>query len=91
MYFITASAGTGGIISPSGTISRNRGEAQTFRFGVSNPAYRHWIIRIDGAIIAADIPEYEFTDIDNNHTIEILPQVPTTEGRGFDVGGFDTD
>ena len=88
MFTITASAGAGGIITPSGAISRNRGEELTFRFGVSNPIYRHWVIRIDGAIIAADIPDYTFTDIDSNHTIEILPQVPTNPGRGFDVGGF---
>ncbi len=66
-YNITASAGTGGSISPSGTVTVNSGSNQTFTitpasgFAVSG-------ITVDG-IPAGAVTSYTFSNVTANHTI----------------------
>lgn len=67
MYTITASAGSGGSISPSGSISVNAGSYRTFVFTPSR-GYRISSVRIDGISISP-ITSYTFNNINGNHTI----------------------
>ena len=66
-YTIGASAGSGGSINPSGSISVNHGANQTFTitpntgYGVSN-------VLVDGASVGA-VSSYTFSNVTANHTI----------------------
>jgi len=66
-YTISASAGTGGTISPSGTVSVNHGTSRTFAitpdtgFGITN-------VVVDGASVGA-VSSYTFNSVTGNHTI----------------------
>ena len=66
-YTITSSAGTGGSISPSGTISVNAGSSQTFN--ITPPSgYNINHVVIDGISISP-IASYTFNNITADHTI----------------------
>jgi len=71
-YNITATAGTGGSISPSGNITVNAGTDQTFTFS-ANSGYEISQVLIDDtnnpAAVAAG--NYTFTNIQANHKIEV--------------------
>ena len=68
-YTIKATAGTGGSISPSGSVSVREGRDQTFTitpykgYAVSN-------VKIDGVSIGA-VKSYTFENVTGNHTIEV--------------------
>jgi hypothetical protein len=68
-YTITASAGNGGTISPSGNITVNHGSNRIFSF---IPAYGYQIndVRIDN-VSEGPVSSYTFTDITENHTISV--------------------
>src|SRR5439155_13776966 len=64
---ITASAGTGGAISPSGAVAVNCGSGQTFTI---TPDACHDIadVLVDGGSVGA-VSSYAFTNVTGNHTI----------------------
>ena len=66
-YNITASAGTGGTISPSGTVSVNSGSNRTFTI---TPAAGYTIagVTVDGTPAGA-VTSYTFNNVTANHTI----------------------
>ena len=66
-YTITASAGTGGTISPAGSVSVNYGASQTFSI---TPATGYTVggVTVDGASVGA-VSSYTFSNVTGNHTI----------------------
>lgn len=71
-YTITASAGTGGTISPEGTVTVNHGENRTFLF-TPDATYEISRVLIDGVNnpTAVEQGNYPFTNISDNHTIAV--------------------
>ena len=69
-FVIKASAGNGGIISPSGNVSVKRGDDQAF---VINPVngYRIADVIVDGKSVDA-VSLYTFENVRANHTIEVV-------------------
>lgn len=68
-YTIKASAGNGGIISPSGNVSVKRGEDQSFHINPIN-GYRISDVIVDGKSVGA-VSTYTFDSVKANHTIEV--------------------
>ena len=66
-YTITASAGTGGSISPSGSVSVTSGSSQAFTI-TANAGYTVSNITVDGASVGA-VNSYTFTNVTATHTI----------------------
>ncbi|MGD8782592.1 MAG: BACON domain-containing carbohydrate-binding protein, partial [Ignavibacteria bacterium] len=66
-YTITASAGSGGSISPSGTVSVNYGSSKTFTITPSS-GYEISSVVVDGTSQGA-ISSYTFSNVTSNHTI----------------------
>jgi hypothetical protein len=78
-YAITASAGTGGSVSPLGSISVNSGGSQTFTI---TPTIGYTIadVKVDGASVGA-VSSYSFLSVAANHTIQASftqPQITYT-------------
>ncbi|OPY74741.1 MAG: hypothetical protein A4E63_00608 [Syntrophorhabdus sp. PtaU1.Bin050] len=67
-YTITASAGTGGTISPSGAVAVTRGASQAFTVTPST-GYRVSYVLVDGTSVGA-VTSYAFTNVTANHTIQ---------------------
>jgi outer membrane protein assembly factor BamB len=67
---ITASAGTGGSISPSGNITVNYGDSKTFIM-TPNSGYKISTVKVDG-VSKGVISSHTFTNITANHTIEAI-------------------
>lgn len=68
-YTITAGAGSGGSISPSGSISVDAGSYRTFVF-TPRRGYRVSSVRIDGISISP-VASYTFNNVRANHTIAV--------------------
>ena len=68
-YTITASAGIGGTVSPSGTSSATAGSSATYNFA-ANTGYGISNVTVDGAAIGAVI-NYSFSNITASHTINV--------------------
>ena len=68
-YTIKASAGNGGIISPSGNVSVKRGDDQTFSINPIN-GYRISDVIVDGKSVGA-VSTYTFDSVKANHTIHV--------------------
>ncbi len=66
-FTITATAGTGGTISPSGAVSVNYGASQTFAITAS-PGYRISDVAVDGSSVGV-VTSYTFTSVTAGHTI----------------------
>ncbi len=66
-YTITASAGSGGSISPSGTVTVNPGASQAFTISANN-GYQIDDVKVDNVSQGA-ISSYTFTNVQANHTI----------------------
>ena len=64
---ITASAGSGGSISPSGTVSVPFGGTQAFTI-TANPCFSIADVLVDGSSVGA-VASYTFTNVNANHTI----------------------
>jgi len=75
-YTITATAGSGGTISPSGNVSVNCGESITFTI-TPNSGFRIKDVIVDGGSVGA-VSSYTFTNVNANHTISV-----TFEATGF--------
>ena len=68
-HTITASAGSGGSISPSGSVSVTAGGSQTFTV-IPNSNYSITSVTVDG-INQGKISQYTFTNVSGNHTIHV--------------------
>jgi len=66
-YTITASAGTGGTITPSGAVVVNQGANQTFNIA-ANGGYAISDVVVD-TVSQGPITSYTFTNVQANHTI----------------------
>lgn len=64
---ITASAGEGGSITPSGAVSVNSGSNQTFNI-MPDSGYEVSDVKVDGATVGA-VNSYTFYNLSSNHTI----------------------
>ena len=69
-YTIKATAGTGGSISPSGSISVREGRDQTFTI-TPDKGYAVSNVKIDGKSIGA-VKSYTFENVRRNHAIEVI-------------------
>ncbi|MBI5324939.1 MAG: T9SS type A sorting domain-containing protein [Ignavibacteriae bacterium] len=69
-YTITATAGTGGTVSPSGAVSVVEGDNQTFNI-TPNAGYEISDVLIDG-VSQGKIIEHTFNNVNADHTIEII-------------------
>jgi flagellar hook assembly protein FlgD len=67
LWTITASAGAGGAISPTGTVAVNFGDSRTFMITPSN-GYGIASVLVDGSSVGA-VSSYPFSSISANHTI----------------------
>ena len=68
-YTIKATAGAGGSISPSGSVSVREGRDQTFTI-TPDKGYAVSNVKIDGKSIGA-VKSYTFENVRRNHTIEV--------------------
>ena len=68
VYTITASAGQGGSITPSGAVSVKKGESQTFTITPSE-GYEIEDVTVDGKSVGK-VTEYTFENVTAEHTIE---------------------
>jgi hypothetical protein len=66
-YSITASSGSNGSISPSGTVVLSQGASRTFTI-TPNAGYRVSDVRVDGSSVGA-VTSYTFSNVQANHTI----------------------
>ena len=66
---ITASAGNGGSISPSGTVTVNYGGSQSFTI-TPDANYTVGNVVVDG-VNAGSVTSYAFTNVNGNHTISV--------------------
>ncbi len=69
-YTITASAGTGGTISPSGVVSVSQGASKTFAIAASS-GYTISSVVVDGVSVGA-VPSYTFPSVMAAHTINAV-------------------
>ena len=77
VVIITASAGTGGAIGPSGAVPVNQGSNQTFTI-TANVGYAISQVMVDGVNQGA-ISSYTFTNVQTTHTISVsFVTVPTS-------------
>jgi len=67
-YTITASAGSGGSISPDGAVGVSYGQNQTFDI-TANAGYVISDVVVDGSSVGA-VSSYTFEDVTSDHTIE---------------------
>ncbi len=68
-YTITATAGTGGSISPSGSTSVTSGNSQSYSMA-ANPGYTIADVKVDGSSVG--VPStYSFSDVTASHTISV--------------------
>jgi hypothetical protein len=66
-YTITATAGAGGSISPSGTVTVSQGGSQAFTLAPAT-GYKAVDVKVDGTSVGA-VASYSFSNITANHTI----------------------
>ncbi|MCL2040566.1 MAG: choice-of-anchor J domain-containing protein [Bacteroidales bacterium] len=75
-YTITATAGANGIINPSGVVTVNHGDNQTFFF-IPDSGYQPDEVTVDGAPVSFTENQYTFTNITSDHTINVtFKQLP---------------
>jgi hypothetical protein len=74
-YTITATAGESGTISPTGMLVVEHGDSQTYQIQPDECCHIQDVL-VDGVSQGA-ISEYTFTDINSNHTIEVLFAINT--------------
>jgi hypothetical protein len=67
-YTITATAGAGGAIAPSGVVVVNEGDSQSFSI-TPNAGYVISDVLVDGASVGA-VSSYTFEDVTSDHTIQ---------------------
>ena len=85
-FTITASAGDGGSISPSGSIQVSYGNSQTFNI-TSNPGYYISEVLVD-SISQGAISNYTFSNVASSHTISASFASNIVFEDGFESGSF---
>ena len=86
-HIITATAGEGGKIVPSGDVSVKEGDNQTFNI-TAEKGYKISEVMVDGNILEDPVTSYTFEDVTADHTIHAsFAEVPTytitaTAGEG---------
>ena len=81
-YTITASAGQGGSIVPSGNVSVNPGSNQAFNI-VPDSGYEVSDVKVDGSSVGA-VNSYTFSNISSNHTITATFSLfPQSQGQAM--------
>ena len=81
-YTIEATAGAGGSISPSGSVSVREGGDQTFTI-TPDKGYAVSNVKIDGKSIGA-VKSYTFANVSKTHTIEVIFVKGTASARTGD-------
>ena len=81
-YTIEATAGAGGSISPSGSVSVREGRDQTFTI-TPDKGYAVSNVKIDGKSIGA-VKSYTFESVSRTHTIEVIFIKGTASARTGD-------
>ena len=81
-YTIEATAGAGGSISPSGSVSVREGRDQTFTI-TPDKGYAVSNVKIDGKSIGA-VKSYTFENVSRTHTIEVIFIKGTASARTGD-------
>lgn len=69
-YTISSSAGTGGSISPQGSVSVSSGSSKTFTFTPNN-GYEIDTLSVDGKTVYIAGNSYTFENVTSNHTISV--------------------
>ncbi|WP_313524028.1 S-layer homology domain-containing protein [Anaerotignum sp.] len=82
---LTATAGTGGSISPSGNVTVNKGENKTFII-TPNSNYSIADVKVDD-VSQGRIQSYTFENVSANHTIEAAFSYNGSSGGGSSSGG----
>ncbi|MBX3740541.1 MAG: C39 family peptidase [Akkermansiaceae bacterium] len=90
-YTITATAGTGGTISPSGNVSKNAGGSQTFTASPNaNYMVNQWLV--DGTVAQTGGNSYTLSNIQANRGVHVTfaasPAGPTILQNGIPVAGI---
>ena len=68
--YVTASAGTGGTISPSGIITKNAGDSQAFTASPNaNYVVNQWLV--DGSVVQAGDTGYTLYNIQANRSVQV--------------------
>ncbi len=83
IFTITATANSGGTISPSGAVTVEQGEDQDFTIS-PNPGYDIQDVMIDSVSVGA-VPTYTFLDVQANHSIEAFFMPSTTYTVTVDI------
>jgi len=88
-YFITASAGDGGSIDPSGWVVVKRDKDQTFEIS-ADYGYEISDVLVDGESVGA-VEKFKFAKVKNNHTIEasFAPRTYTITPTASAGGGIE--
>ena len=68
-YTITASAGSGGTISPSGTVTVESGKSTSFAI-IPDDGYELDTLTVDGQSVTPSV-YYQFSNVGSNHTISV--------------------
>ncbi|HJV66417.1 MAG TPA: discoidin domain-containing protein [Geomonas sp.] len=76
IYTISASAGAGGSISPTGSVAISQGSSQTFTI-TPTTGYKIAGVTVDGASVGA-VASYTFSNVAANHTISASFSAATT-------------
>ena len=79
-YAITASAGTGGSISPSGSTSITSGSSQSYTI-TANSGYKISDVKVDGSSVGA-LSTYSFSSVTSVHTISVTFESAATLSAG---------
>ena len=88
-YTIQATAGPGGTITPSGTVSVRRGDNQVFELTCAN-GYQIDQILVDGETVTSAGNSYTFENVQAAHTITVS-FVPVTYHITYDLAGGKLD
>jgi hypothetical protein len=82
IYTITATAGTGGSITPSGTLNATGGTNQYYNVSAS-AGYRVKDVVVDGVSVGA-VGTYTFSNLSGSHTIAVsfVPTITATAASG---------
>ena len=70
IYTIVSSAGSGGTISPSGTVTVTQGESETFTWTPAD-GYEVEAVEVNGSIISTTENSYTFSNVQANGTISV--------------------
>lgn len=92
-YTITATAGVGGSISPSGTISVPSGQSgqnMVFTIVPNNTGYKIADVKVDGASVGS-VAGYSFQNITANHTINATFSIKGNDSHEKDEKGKKKD